>query len=246
MGIQVIDRRSAAMFMLSQPQEVVVPQSNLKSVKEVTEMKVRAIVVKNIPQQEVMVPMSKAKKMAEDAVVFTLKNAAQCNPNKEVKVKAEVFTRPQVEWLLKEEREKFAKEVAALRGEISRLTGKEIDRTPTRHQEVKKQVIRINAQSAPKVVEEEPVKVKADMHAAGVKAITTRMVKQVHANPQEVLRVFKGAKVGEVRRITVDRGLPTQKELRMKFKAQDGRLHQFALEVVTKYGNHYPVIAFQF
>lgn len=97
--------------------------------------------------------------------------------------------------------------------------------------EVKKQeVIRISAQSAQEVA---PIKVKADMHAAGVKAYATRIHNQMGWRFQQVA---KSGEVGKVFSILIDEGLPTEKTLKAKYDSRSGRLHSFRVKVEKKVG----------
>ena len=193
--------------------------------------------VSNIPTPKEVV-MSK-----ENAIVVKQSNPKQ--EEKAVKKQEEIVPMVQIPAVMWQQ---MIQEVANLKKEIGRAYNRGLSTpevpAPTKHKEVKKQVIRINAETVSKEVA--PVKVKADMHEAGFKAIETRMVNYVHKRPAEVLLAFKGAKVGEVRKVLVDKGMPTQKELRMRLDKIEGRYHGFTLKVETKAGPRYPKLAFQF
>jgi len=214
-----------AKFPMQVPAVEEVNNNTLLSSKEVAMSKVKAIVVKVSP--------------------------VKVNPSKEVVVKQEPNYKAMYQQAL-EKIQSLSQEVRAMqiRLEPKEVTeGKKIMQgglAPKKHQEVKKQVIRISAQTAEPKVEEVVVKAKPDMHEAGFKAIETRMVNYVHKRPQEVKVAFVGAKVGEVRKVLVDKGLPTEKMLKMRLDKVEGRYHGFTLKVETKAGPRYPKLAFQF
>jgi len=94
----------------------------------------------------------------------------------------------------------------------------------------KQQVMRISAQTQEEVA---PIKVKADMHAAGVKAYQTR----IHNQQGHVfVEVAKKYQPGQTFTITVDSGLPTVKTLRAKYDSRSGRLHSFRVKVEKQVG----------
>ncbi len=183
--------------------------NTLKSQQEVVMSKVNAIVVRQV---------SPAPKNEID---FNSRKST-VNPKQEVKAVKNTertfsYTRTQLNQLIQEA-------VAVALGKKSQVlkTNEEVAR--------KQQVMRVQAQTQEV---EKPIKVKADMHAAGIKAYGTRIFNQNHKVFEEVARKHE---VGTVFSITMDRGLPTEKVLRAKLDSRTKQGAQFRVKVEKRSG----------
>ena len=177
--------------------------TNIPTSKEVVMSKVNAIVVKQV---------STSPKMKSIGL------------SKEVAPVEKMYTMTQVKEMIA-----LALEARRTKGTYRTAEPVESDLKWTRGRESRKEVIKVQAQSE----EVAPIKVKADMHAAGVKAYATR----IHNQQGHVfVEVAKKYQPGQTFTITVDSGLPTVKTLRCKYDSVSGRLHSFRVKVEKRAG----------
>jgi hypothetical protein len=179
--------------------------------------------VSNIPTQKEVV-MSKV-----NAIV--VKQVSSINPKQEVTMNYKQMYQQALEQVISLKQEVKAMAIRLEPKEVTApLSKKEVYTRTHHHPRAEVKVLRVNAKSVEEVA---PIKVKADMHAAGVKAYATRIHNQMGWKFQEVA---KSGEVGKVFSILIDEGLPTEKTLRAKYDSRSGRLHSFRVKVEKRLG----------